>query len=271
MSNELMIPESIENAVELLPGFTRDDIVDLRASIDPSQQLTWSQLKVFLELCTSVNLDPRRKHIYPIPRWNKKTGRMDLTTVTSIDGLRLVAERTGRYAPGKPTLFIHNADSVLLGATVFVKKMTGDGTWHEVSETAFLHEYKPKSPNNFWDNMPSVMISKVAEARSLRRALPDTFSGIYGEDEMAQATNDGAPKVKAAPPKVIELSDSAISEEEWENLDSYINGHSELREKLTKMCRVDSLRNITKIQLGACRGYAQACIDKASDANTDDN
>ncbi len=123
-------------------------------------------------------------------RWNKNTGRTELTTVTSIDGFRLIAERTGRYSPGRPTEILSDADGNLTGATVFVKKLTSDGTWHEVSETAFLCEYKPKGSSHFWENMPSVMISKVAEVRALRRAFPDTFSGLYGEEEMAQAVDD---------------------------------------------------------------------------------
>ena len=268
MSTALTIPEIIEDTVELLPGFTRDDIVDLRASIDPEEKLTWSQIKVFLQMCTKMNLDPRRKLIHAIPRWNKNTGRLDLTTVTSIDGLRLVAERTGRYSPGQPTNFMHNAEGQLLGATVFVKKMTGDGTWHEVSETAFLHEYKPKRQNTFWDNMPSVMISKVAEARALRRAFPDTFSGIYGEDEMAQAAHETIPANQKS--QVVTPIDQKITDEEWKAIDEYINGHQDVRDKLTKFCKLDNLRNMNKNQLEACRLYARGRIDGKNDASDED-
>ena len=233
MSELSTIPDIIENEVELLPGYTRSDVVDFRAQIDPGNKLTWAQIKLFLDQCFNMNLDPRRKHIHAIPRWNKNTGRTELTTVISIDGFRLVAERTGRYSPGKPTIFLQDDKGNLIGATVFVKKMTNDGTWHEVSETAFLHEYKPNNPNSFWDKMPSVMISKVAEARALRRAFPDTFSGIYGEDEMNQAEEKKPEKSQVEKKKNI---DPLISKMEIKTLDILINGYDDIREQVFSKC-----------------------------------
>jgi hypothetical protein len=197
---------------------------------------------------------------------------------TGIDGFRLIAERTGKYSPGKDTEFLYCAKGSLLGAKVYVKKMTPDGTWHDISATALIREYS--TGQGLWGKMPHVMIEKCAEARALRRAFPADLSGLYAAEEMEQAdkrapspkVESSAPKLEKATPKLVEPSDSAISEEEWEKLDAYINGHTDLRDKLMNMCRVENLRNITKVQLVACRGYAQACIDKQgkkNDAKTD--
>lgn len=38
-----------------------------------------------------------------------------------------------------------------------------------------------------WRRMPRVMLEKCAEAKALRRAWPDDFSGVYVEDEMARS------------------------------------------------------------------------------------
>jgi phage recombination protein Bet len=248
--------------------FTVDQVNIIRSTIAPN--LTDAELSIFLYQCVRSKLDCFAKQIYAI----KRGGKMCIQT--GIDGFRLIAERTGKYSPGKDTEFLYCTKGSLLGAKVYVKKMTPDGTWHDISATALLREYN--AGQGLWGKMPHVMIEKCAEARALRRAFPADLSGLYSEDEMEQADKKStAPKVKAAAPKVetvepkvIDVSESAISEEEWNKLDAYINGHTDLRDKLTKMCRVDSLRDITKTQLGACRGYAQACIDKASDAKSDD-
>ena len=252
-----------------ISGYSFDEIATIKSVMGFNMSDT--DLKMFLHICRHTRLDPVLRQIYAIPRGGK------MTIQTSIDGFRLIAERTGKYSPGKDTEFLYCAKGSLLGAKVYVKKMTPDGTWHDISATALLREYN--AGQGLWGKMPHVMIEKCAEARALRRAFPADLSGLYSDDEMDQAdqkaatpkVKKSAPKVETVAPEVIELADSAISEDEWLKLDAYINGHTELRDKLTKMCRVDSLRNITKTQLGACRGYAQACIDKASDANTDDN
>lgn len=261
MSSLQEIPDYIEQEIELMPGYTREDVVNFRSSIDPSGKLTWSQLKVFLHQCVEMKLDPRKKQIYAIPRFNKGTGRMELTTVISIDGFRLVAERTGKYAPGSPTKFMTDDKGQLMAATAFVKKMTMDGTWHEVSEVAFLQEYKPEKPSTFWDKMPSVMLSKVAEARALRRAFPGDFSGVYGEEEMHQAkmeTVDCESRKTISEPQAKQ----SISDEAFEKLHNFIKDDPELSKRLKALCKVNDLRYINEKQLEACRNFARSYREK---------
>ena len=273
MSNELQISGTAKIVnplcVDSDQEFTEGQVAIIRSTIAPG--LTDDELSLFLYQCVRSRLDCFSKQIYAI----KRKGRMCIQT--GIDGFRLIAERTGRYSPGKDTEFAYDAKGFLIGAKVYVKKMTPDGTWHDISATAFLREYDPGQ--GLWNKMPHVMIEKCAEARALRRAFPADLSGLYYEDEMSQADAPKTPKsptAKAEEPKAVEaveapivLVEGTISDEEWTVLDNYINGHTELRSKLQKMCRVDNLRHITKTQLVACRGYAQACIDKAADANTD--
>lgn len=146
-----------------------------------------SQLALFKHACQRTGLDPFMKQIYGILRQDKNTGTKVLTIQTSIDGFRVIAERTGKYAPGKETVYHYNKEGQLEKATAYVKKMTPDGTWHEIAVTARMDEYKPKSNSTFWEKMPEVMLGKVAEALALRRAFPQDLSGIYIKEEMAQA------------------------------------------------------------------------------------
>lgn len=160
-------------------GFSPEQVQTLKKLINPNGAINDNQMMVFLHLCKRTKLDPFAKQIYAIPRGGQ------LTIQTSIDGFRLIAERTGRYAPGKSTIFTFDEGGKLISATAFIKKMTEDGSWHEVAEIAYLNEYNGK--NTFWNKMPTVMLAKCAEARALRRAFPAELSGLYSEDEMDQA------------------------------------------------------------------------------------
>jgi phage recombination protein Bet len=162
------------------------------------------ELRLFLSVCERTGLDPLARQIHAVKRWDKSQNREVMAIQTGIDGLRLVADRTGRYAPGRDPAFTYDADGTLVSATSFVKKQTADGTWHEVAASARLDEYqqttKSGEPTSFWRRMPHVMLAKVAEALALRRAFPMELSGIYSSDEMSQADAPAEPptRVRAA-------------------------------------------------------------------------
>lgn len=183
--------------------------------------LSDDELTVFAHMCARTQLDPFAKQIYPL----KHGGR--LTTIIGIDGFRLLAERTGKYAPGKDTEFAYN-EGKLIGAKVFVKKLTPDGTWHEVSATAYLDEYNKKSGN--WITMPHVMLEKCGEARALRRAFPADFSGLYTKEEMERVIDveeASQSKEEASQPDII-------TEEEYDDLWHYLQHSEQLQYRISK-------------------------------------
>lgn len=137
------------------------------------------ELKFFIYACQRTGLDPFARQIYSVPRGGQRVIQ------TSVDGFRLIADRSGRYAPGKETTFTYDANGNLVSATAYVKKQTRDGTWHEVSANARFDEYDGK--NNFWKTKSHIMLSKCAECLALRKAFPAEMSGIYGKEEMDQA------------------------------------------------------------------------------------
>jgi phage recombination protein Bet len=157
---------------------------------------TLDEVALFANVCKRTGLSPEMKQIFAIPRDDKKLGKTVYSFQTSIDGFRLIAERTGRYAPGKQAEYEYNQDKQVVSATAYVKKMTNDGTWHEVAATAFYDEYvqefkdfetKKMVPTKFWERMPHVMLAKCAESLALRKAFPAELSGLYTQEEMAQA------------------------------------------------------------------------------------
>jgi hypothetical protein len=57
--------------------------------------------------------------------------------------------------------------------------------------TARWNEYKPDNYSGLWDKMPSVMISKCAEALALRKGFPTQLAGLYEQAELDQAIVSG--------------------------------------------------------------------------------
>lgn len=139
------------------------------------------ELQFFIYACERTRLDPFSRQIYSVPRGGQRTIQ------TSVDGFRLIADRTGKYSPGKEPTFEYDKNGNLLSATAYVMKQTKDGTWHQVSANASFSEYNAGSP--IWKKMPRAMLSKCAECLALRKSFPAEMSGIYGEEEMEQADN----------------------------------------------------------------------------------
>lgn len=151
-------------------------------------------LLLFLYTCKRTGLDPLTKQIYAIFRWNTRLGRETMTIQSGIDGFRLVAQRSKEYA-GQDDVVYDPKDETLKHpnkATVTVYKLMGN---QRVAFTASArwNEYVQLDKNNMpvqkWATMPYLMLGKCAEALALRKAFPNELSGIYSEEEMAQASN----------------------------------------------------------------------------------
>lgn len=158
---------------------------------------TTDELKYYLTICKHLDLNPFNRQIYAVKRrtWNaeKKGYDENITIQMGIDGFRLIAERTGKYAGSDEPVYEYNSDWTIFKAVVTVKKLIG-GMIVETSAPAYYDEYvqtyKPKGsdqyvPNSQWQKMPRLMLWKCAEALALRKAFPQELSGVYSEDEVA--------------------------------------------------------------------------------------
>ncbi len=252
MAKEITQKDSWDDSIT--SKYSESQIEVISRTIAPG--LTKDELEIFLHNCVRTGLCPFSKQIYAI----KRGGKMCIQT--GIDGFRVIAERSGKYAPGKDTEFIYNDKGFLQGAKVYVKKMTTDGTWHDISAIALMQEYNANQ--GLWKKMAHVMIEKCAESRALRRAFPSDLSGLYTKDEMSQAESEDI-----AVEAIKEPLEPIISNDTWKALDEYLNGYDDLRVKLRKLCKIDDLRNIKESQLEACRTYAKKYVQKIKDANDD--
>lgn len=157
------------------------------------------EFELFLHACQRTGLDPFMKQIYAVKRPERQkdgTWRESMSIQTAIDGYRLIAERTGKYSPGKEPTYQYDANGNIVSSTAYVKKQTADGTWHEVAATAFFNEYCQKTkegkPTRFWLQLGHAMIAKCAESLALRKSFPAELSGLYTKEEMMQADIEDA-------------------------------------------------------------------------------
>jgi phage recombination protein Bet len=183
--------------------FSRDEMSVIKDVI--ARGASDVELKMFVAMAQKLGLDPLSKQIHCVKRRARLADGSygdAMTIVVGIDGYRLVAERTGRYCPGKAPTYEYDAHGRVTSATAYVLKLAG-GSWHEVSAVAFWEEYaqlnKDGQPTAMWSKMPRLMLAKCAEALALRRAFPAELSGVYTDDEMQQASNEPA----AAPAPVV--------------------------------------------------------------------
>lgn len=182
--------------------------------------VTDDEFEVFLMACQKTQLDPFLKQIYAVKRSSKKPDGSwgeTMTIQTGIDGYRLIAERTGCYAPGPEPTYVYDDKGRLLSSTAYIKKMTKDGTWHSVSASAYLDEYmqrkKDGSPMGMWATMTRTMLAKCAESQALRKAFPAEMSGVYTKEEMQQADIDVTPNRAPPPPQpAARMSETQASE-----------------------------------------------------------
>jgi phage recombination protein Bet len=149
-----------------------------------------AQFKVFIMACRRLSLDPFARQIVPITQGG------GMTPQVTIDGLRLIAQRTGQY-----------------GGQIGPQWCGKDGVWHDVwlddgppaaARVAVIRRdfrepmwgvarFKSYAKGGTWNQMPDVMIAKVAESLALRKAFPQELSGVYTGEEMEQARAEHEP------------------------------------------------------------------------------
>lgn len=202
---------------------------------------TDEEFQLFLHACKRTGLDPFMKQIHAVKRWDSATKREVMSIQTGIDGFRLIADRSGRFCPGREPTFTYDKDGNLLSATAYVKKQTKDGTWHEVPATAFYQEYVQKTkegkPTKFWATMPHGQLAKCAEALALRKAFPAELSGLYAKEEMEQADNETVHEKKPIAEVLKEAAPvNYLSDDELGYLNQLFVENDDERKKMEKVC-----------------------------------
>jgi len=144
----------------------------------------------FLLECQIYDLEPLAGQIYAV--WENGTMR----AVATIDGMRLLAERTEFYdgqndpewcdGEGNWTDYWPGQDTPIAARVRVHRK----GTKVPTTGTANWHDFAPKGDagaDSLWNKVggkPAHMLSIRAEALALRKAFPSKLSGLYTAEEL---------------------------------------------------------------------------------------
>ena len=178
-------------------AMSRDQIELIKATI--CKGATDDELKLFVMTAERTGLDPFARQVFAVKRYDSKLGREVMAIQVSIDGFRLVSERSGKYAgqlgpfwtnDGKEWLEVWldktppKAAKVGILRSDFKEPLWAVATWDQYVQTT-----KDGNPNAMWKRMGPLMLAKCAESLARRTAFPQELSGLYTADEMGQAEN----------------------------------------------------------------------------------
>ncbi len=176
-----------------------------------------TEFSLFMEACRAYGLDPFRKQIFSIIYSKDNAEKRKQTIIVSRDGLRVLAHRCRDYRPASdPAHIVYDPTTKgptnpkgIVSATVKLWKQDNRGEWYPVIGEAYWDEFAPvvdewafdqeerkRKPtgkktldaSGNWAKMPIVMLTKCAESQALRAGWPETFGGVYSEEEMDRVT-----------------------------------------------------------------------------------
>lgn len=193
-----------------------------------------SELALFGQVCQRTGLDPFSRQIYGLMRKTRAQVNGEWTSVerlsiqTSIDGFRLIAQRSKEYAGqdgpywcGEDGVWrdvwlskmAPSAAKVGVYRTGWTRPVTGIATWNEYAQTT-----REGKSTGQWASMPAHMLAKCAEALALRKAFPAELSSLYSGDEMTQADRPAPVEQEPMHPAPAPISGEVIdleSEATW--------------------------------------------------------
>jgi phage recombination protein Bet len=167
------------------------------------------EFALFIHWARSLRLDPLRRQVHAFVFHKQDPKKRRLSLVTSIEGFRAIAARTGNYRPdeNEPSFLVDDAlkadtnPAGLVSCSIRVWQYA-HGQWFPITGVARWDEFAPvktvwvdNQPTDRkvldktgrWGDMPFLMLAKCAEAQAIRKGWPEDLSNTFVGEEIEQA------------------------------------------------------------------------------------